>query len=78
MYQACITRPVKTLNSEPFSIASHASASSQSTLFSFLTDHCPSAKQGINICTKAHALMSSFQELIEQYGYSFHTVEFIF
>ncbi|EDR09343.1 uncharacterized protein LACBIDRAFT_318829 [Laccaria bicolor S238N-H82] len=30
-------------------------------------------KQGINVRTKAHALTNSFQELIEQYGYSSHT-----
>lgn len=42
-------------------------------VFVFDGEHRPSIKRGVNVCTKAHALTSSFQELIEQYGYSFHT-----
>ncbi|EDR05078.1 uncharacterized protein LACBIDRAFT_303869 [Laccaria bicolor S238N-H82] len=42
-------------------------------VFVFDGEHRPSIKRGVNVCTKAHALTSSFQEFIEQYGYSFHT-----
>ncbi|EDR06461.1 uncharacterized protein LACBIDRAFT_300170 [Laccaria bicolor S238N-H82] len=42
-------------------------------IFIFDGEHRPSIKQGVNICTKAHALTRLFQELIEQYGYNYHT-----
>ena len=47
-------------------------------VFVFNGENCPAMKQGVNICVKAHTLTNSFKELIEQYGYSSHTVESIF
>ena len=47
-------------------------------VFVFDGENRPALKRGINVRVKAHALTNSFQELIEQYGYSSHTVESIF
>ena len=43
-------------------------------IFVFNGEGCPLIKQGINVCTKAHDLASSFQEMITSYGYDFHVV----
>ena len=43
-------------------------------VFVFDGEGRPSIKRGINVCTKAHALASSFQEMITSYGYDFHIV----
>ena len=47
-------------------------------VFVFDGENHPAMKRGVNVCVKAHALTNSFQELIEQYGYSSHTVESVF
>ena len=47
-------------------------------VFVFDGENRPALKRGINVRVKAHALTNSFQELIEQYGYSSHTVESTF